>query len=255
MRRPKKPTLTPSRLTTYLACPTKYRWAFVDARGQWYRKQRSAYSFGTSLHSVLERFHADADRGGVPTVEQTLAVMEESWIDEGYASPEEMEEAFGEGQAILERYVDEMRALPTVGKTLLLEQSLQLEFERFRLLGRVDRVCENEDGSLEIIDYKTGRLAVSEEDVKFDIQLGCYQLLVRAEFPGRVVRATLWALKSGERASYGFSEVEAAEFRDSLEGLGNEILSANLSLTPVKKRLCEGCEFLPLCSRQPGFGP
>ena len=34
--------------------------AYVDDRGKWYLKAKSYYSFGTTLHRVLERFH-DAD--------------------------------------------------------------------------------------------------------------------------------------------------------------------------------------------------
>jgi RecB family exonuclease len=253
MRRLKKPTLTPSKLTTYLACPSKYRWTFVDDRGHWYRKERSSYSFGTTLHTVLERFHADAEIG-VPTVEESIAVMEENWIDAGYANAEEMAEAFGEGQAMVERYIEEMRALPKVGKTLFLEKTLHLDFESFRLVGRLDRVAEREDGSLEIIDYKTGREKVTEDDVKFDVAMGCYQLLMNKEYPGRQISATLWALKSGERATYRMSPEEQNDFHDTINALGEEILRINYNLlTPRPKALCERCEFLKLCQRQPGY--
>ena len=65
----------------------KYLWTYVDSRGKWYLKAKSYYSFGTTLHKVLERFHDPGDTS-VSTVGEALKVNEESWIVAGYASAE-----------------------------------------------------------------------------------------------------------------------------------------------------------------------
>ncbi|MBW7928955.1 MAG: PD-(D/E)XK nuclease family protein [Fimbriimonadaceae bacterium] len=101
----RKPTLSPSRISTYLACPVKYRWTYVDSRGHWYARAKSYYSFGLTLHRVLEAFHSSGDRG-VPTAHEAIAAMEENWMDAGYSSPDEMADAIGEGKQILERYAE-----------------------------------------------------------------------------------------------------------------------------------------------------
>ena len=183
-RVPRKPTLSPSKITTYLACPVKYRWTYVDERGKWYLRSKSYYSFGSTLHRVLERFH-DAGDAGVTTTDQVLAAYEESWIDAGFSSADEMAEAFGEGKLILERHVEEARSRATTAKVLLLERQLRYDMGEFVLLGRLDRVDEHEDGTLEIVDYKSGRQDVSEDEVKTDIAMACYQLLVKRKYPDR----------------------------------------------------------------------
>lgn len=51
-----------------------------------------------------------------------------------------------------------------------------------RLVGRIDRVHRNPDGTVTIVDLKTGRMKMTEDDVAENLQLECYQLaLVRDE--------------------------------------------------------------------------
>jgi putative RecB family exonuclease len=251
----RKPTMSPSRMTTYLACPVKYRWTYIDPRGRWYLKSRSYYSFGSSLHKVLERFHDEGDVG-VTTVAQAVAAVEESWIDAGYGSAEEMAEAMGEGREMVERYVEEVISQEKEGKTIFVEKSLSMEFDRFRLLGRVDRIDELPDGTLEIFDYKTGRSTVDESELDGDIALGCYQLLLKQLYPMSPVKATIIALRSGARGSTSLSDDALVAFQRDIEALGNEILDTEFEeLVPVGKPLCIGCDFIALCKKHPEFVP
>ena len=250
----RKPTLSPSRITTYLACPVKFRWTYLDPRGRWYMRSKSYYSFGSSLHRVLERFH-DSDDAGVTTVDEAVAAVEESWVDAGYGSAEEMAEALGEGKAMVERYVEDAITHDRGGRSLLVEKMLNMHFDRFKLVGRPDRVDEMEDGTLEIVDYKTGRATVTAEEVAHDIALACYQLLVRQLFPDRRIVATIVALRSGDRATHGMNDAELKQFQIDIEVLGNEILDVDYpELVPVPKDLCPRCDFLPLCKKHPEFG-
>ena len=180
---PRKPTYSPSKLTTYLACPHKYYWTYLNPRGRWFVRSRSEFSFGQSLHRVLEMFHGSNDQG-VETVEQALAALDENWVEAGFGSAEEMAEAYGEGKAIIERYVDEHR-VPKVGaQTIAVEKALRADLGEFVLVGRVDRLDRLDDGTLEVVDYKTQRTAVSPEDVDSSIAMGCYQLLLSKLHPG-----------------------------------------------------------------------
>jgi RecB family exonuclease len=69
----------------------------------------------------------------------------------------------------------------------------------------VDRVDEHHDGALEIVDYKSGRESVTEEDVAGSLALGVYQLLLKRKYPDRRVFATLVALRTGSQASHELS--------------------------------------------------
>ena len=250
---PRKPTLSPSKITTYLACPIKFRWTYVDERGKWYLRSKSYYSFGSTLHRVLERFHDSGDVG-VNTTEEVLAAYEESWIDAGYSSAEEMAEAFGEGREILERHVQLTLEKPKEAKTIFVERQFRKDLGDFSLIGRVDRVDEYEDGTLEIVDYKSGREKVEEEEVASDIAMCCYQILLRHKFPGVPVRARIVALRTGSTASAAMTDEEAERFEQDILVLGREILNEDYAeLTPVFKPLCPRCDFVPLCRKHPEF--
>jgi len=249
----RKPTLSPSKITTYLACPSKYRWSYVDDRGKWYLRSKSYYSFGSSLHAVLQRFHDQCDRG-VTTTEQAVAALEESWIQAGYSSQDEMMQAMSEGKAIVEKYVENVATMPVTARTLFVEKQMRVDLGPFVLLGRLDRVDEHEDGTIEVVDYKSGRGSVSEEDVATDLAMGCYQLLLREHFPEQKVIASIIALRTGEKATAGFSDDDAAQFKQDLVFLGIEILERDYeNMVPIGKPLCMECDFQPLCRRHEEF--
>jgi len=250
----RKPTLSPSRITTFLACPSKYLWTYVDPRGKWYLRAKSYYSFGTTLHKVLERFHDEGDQG-VTTVGDALRIYEESWIDAGFASAEEMQEAYGEGKEIVQSVVNDAIAKREEGvKTLAVEKLLKADLGPFELIGRVDRLDERADGTIEIIDYKSGRSAVTESQVRDDLALACYQLLAKRLFPDRAVMATIHALRVNEKASASLSAQDLEVFEADIKQIGQTILSASVDdYSPRPKPLCEGCDFLALCKKDPRF--
>ncbi|MEZ0327944.1 MAG: RecB family exonuclease [Fimbriimonas sp.] len=249
----RKPTISPTKISIYLACPVRYRWTYIDDRGRWYMRAKSCYSFGTTLHKVLERFHDEGDVG-VSTVGQVVSAYEESWIDAGFRSADEMAEAFGEGLQILERHVQESYEKPSGAKTLFVEKQLKEDMGPFFLAGRLDRVDEYEDGTIEVVDYKSGRETVCEEELKTDIAMSVYQLLLKKKYPDRPVRSRIIALRSGDSAVWQMEPAEMELFENAVRQIGNEILGEDYyERTPVMKALCNGCDFLPLCRKDPSF--
>ncbi|CAB4889067.1 unannotated protein [freshwater metagenome] len=70
------------------------------------------------------------------------------------------------------------------------ECAFEFEVGVGRLVGRIDRVHVNPDGSATIVDLKTGKTAMSSDDIGENVQLACYQLaLVRDEIRQPVVTA------------------------------------------------------------------
>lgn len=251
----RKPTLSPSRITTFLACPSKYLWTYIDPRGKWYLRAKSYYSFGTTLHKVMERFHDEGDQG-VTTVGDALRIYEESWIDAGFASAEEMQEAYGEGKEIVAAVIaeEEVARRESGVRTLAVEKLLKRDLGPFELIGRVDRLDEYPDGRIDIVDYKSGRASVTEAQVKDDLAMACYQLLARSMFPDRPVTATIHALRAQARATTSLSAAELDEFERDIVQIGQTILSASIDdYSPRPKPLCEGCDFLALCKKDPRY--
>jgi putative RecB family exonuclease len=253
-RKPQKLTLSPTKITIFLACAAKYRWTYVDPIGRNYMRSKSYFSFGTTLHNVLQRFHDSGDTG-VTTTAEVLAAYEESWIDAGYTSAEEMAEAYGEGRQILERHVEETRQRRPEAKTLFVEKQLRKDMGDFVLLGRIDRVDEYEDGTLEIVDYKSGREEVTAEEVADDVAMNCYQILMLHRYPGRPIRARIFAIRTGSSACASMTDEQADEFEFVLHEIAREISGKEqfYDEVPVFRALCTRCDFLPLCRKHEEF--
>lgn len=240
-------------MSIYLACPVKYRFTYLDPKGKWLMRARSSYSFGTSLHKVLQRFHDQQDKG-VTTVHEAVSALEEDWIDAGYESPEQMKQAMAEGKSLVESHVRQHFETPRTAATLFVERQLRMDMGKFDLIGRIDRLDEHEDGTMEIVDYKSQRRSVDEEEVATDLAMGCYQILVRQLYPDRPVRATITALQTGDSASASFTDEEADQFRQDVKLLGDEIFDREFDeIEPIPKAICPSCDFVSLCQRYPDF--
>lgn len=250
----RRPTLSPTKLTTYLACPVKYYWTYVNPKGKWYLRSKSYFSFGTSLHSVLQRFH-DSNDQGVTTTAEAVAALEESWIEAGYASQDHMMQSLAEGKQIVEMHVERSLREPVTAQTIVVEKLFRRDLGPFVLIGRIDRIDEHEDGTIEIIDYKSGRESVTESEVRDDLAMGCYQLILQEHFPGRPVTASIIAVRTGQKATAQLSPDELAQFQLEVTELGEGILNREwVDIDPLfKERLCPHCDFVSLCRQSQTF--
>ncbi len=215
-------------------------------------RSKSYYSFGSTLHNVLQKFYAED--GGVKTTEEAIVAFEEGWIEEGYSTPEEMALAFGEGRQIIEAHVEQAMQSPRAARTFMVERQLRLDLGDWVLIGRIDRVDEHPDGTLEIVDYKSQREDVTSEDVATSLAMCCYQLLLKRKFPERKVYATIHALRTNRQASAHLTEEELLAYEADLLTLGNDILSRDFQeAEPICKPLCAYCDFRTLCRQHPDF--
>src|SRR6185369_14643686 len=80
------------------------------------------------------------------------------------------------------------------------------------LFGRLDRLDEEPDGTLHIIDYKTGTQH-EEIDPK---QLIFYALLVEAKLHRAVSKASFWYLDDGSNWTTDFSDEDKRRARQEL---------------------------------------
>jgi RecB family exonuclease len=244
---PRKPTLSPTRISTYLDCALKYRFTYIEGLGRYYRRARPSLSFGATLHNVLQQFHQGGEEATLPQVQETYA---ERWISAGYTSAEQETEFREAGETALQTYYESMQERAEIGAvTLCVEKTLSCDMGEYRLSGRVDRIDEFPDGSLEVVDYKSGRSSVTSEEVASDLAMSIYQLLAKRNYPGRPIRATIIALRTGDYASARMSEEDATQFEQELNRIAAEILHRDFSdEVPQRKPACDRCDFLPRCA-------
>lgn len=249
-RKPRKPTLSPSKISTYLACRVMYHYTYIDKIGRFYYRPKAYHSFGASLHRTLEDFHKS---GGAETQSpgELVEKLHTMWTSQGYASLAEEEERIGMAAEYLEHY--HRNYLVEGVKTLFAEKQLKWDMESFVLLGRLDRLDQHPDGTLEVIDYKSGRLSVSEDEVRDDLAMGIYALLTRRNNPEKPVTATIYCLRTGVKASVAFTDEDLVEIEEGVRSIAEEILEVDQDseVEPVwLPHVCPECDYLRLCARR-----
>ena len=250
-KKPRKPEFSPTRLRAYLSCPMMYRLDYVEKVGKFYHRARAGFTFGSTLHQALQTFHEQGGAAAV-TPEALVAGMETVWQSQGYTDAASEQEHKTEGARILETYHAQAVERAEATRPFLIEKMLKWDMGPFVLTGRIDRIDEHlDDGALEIVDYKSGRLGVTQEDVKSALAMSVYQLLAKRNNPDRRVYATIHALRGGVTASAAYSEDEMRTLEEDLRGLGLEILEKDFeAVRPIPlPDVCPHCDFLSLCTR------
>ncbi|MCS6922802.1 MAG: PD-(D/E)XK nuclease family protein [Fimbriimonadales bacterium] len=251
----RKPIFSPTKLSTYLLCRLKYHWAYQTPYGRWMRRPNPAFALGTNLHRTLQFFH---DAGGVETLtpDAVHQALEQLWSHAGFESLEQSEAYKQTGLELVQQYYQAQREQPQEAVVLFTERTLRRDMGRYILTGRLDRVDERPDGALEIIDYKSGRTHVDEEQVRNDLALHCYALLLQEQYPDRPLWIAIYALRVNKKVAVHLSPEELQAFRQMLDQLVAQILDEDWAvLTPRWIPHCAECEFLELCMRHLGLTP
>lgn len=260
------PTLSYSSSRTYLECPLRYKFLYIDRLGE---APRGYFTFGRTIHSVLEKLigplvtpasrrvsSADNQRtldhygpagGGRDTLpmsrEALIATYDELWSSEGYTSPEEEARYRALGADMLLGYYGQLEASPP--QPVAVEEHLETTWDGIPIHGYIDRLDRSANGGLEIVDYKTSR-ELSREDVRDSDQLSIYQVLVERNYPYPVDGLTFYHLRS-------LTPIRSAPRpKPTLETLYDRLGQVTDGIRaeafdPTPGRQCRRCEFQSLC--------
>ena len=108
------------------------------------------------------------------------------------------------------------------------EVRFTLSLERGLVHGVVDYIGRGADGLWELVDYKTGHRANTEEAVQYyRLQLEIYALCLQALHPGQSeYRATLYFTDLDEASPVNFTSADLAAARTRLDDLVAQLIAA-----------------------------
>jgi putative RecB family exonuclease len=261
------PALSYSSYHTYLECPQRWKFLYLDRRPE---TPRGYFTFGRVVHSVLEELlrplvvptarragNGDSQRtldewhapapvpAGEPwmTPEQLLALYDRSWTGEGYVSPEEEGRYRVLGRDLLLRYYEQLLREPP--HPVAVEEHLEARWNGIPVHGYIDRIDRTPGGGLEIVDYKTSR-ELSTEDAQDSDQLSLYQVLVENNYPEPVERLTLYHLRSQTPLKTQPRDREALLTLHDRLGTVSDGIRAD-AFEPNPGRQCSRCDFRTIC--------
>ncbi len=241
-----------SALNTFQNCPLKYKFQNIERIKTSPSKEAV---FGTILHSALNFLHQP--RPLPPTLEELLEFYNNSWNSEVYEDKQEEIAVMQQGIRILEDYyrtnnpknfkIIDLETFFSVPIGKILSKENNPAEEEIILSGKIDRIDQLQDGSLEIIDYKTAKNLPPQETVNNDLQLAIYQMGIQSRWPtlNKPIKLSLYFLKHGIKLSSVRTPEQIKQIKERLLDLVKEIKTSDFNPTPTP--LCDWCGYQQKC--------
>ncbi|HLD23380.1 MAG TPA: PD-(D/E)XK nuclease family protein, partial [Sulfuricurvum sp.] len=240
--------LSASGIKTFLTCKRAFYYRYIAhiRDHELPRDLSQERDIGNALHSALEKLFTQRDRyaSAVQLKEALRAQWEESKTDDP-----------------LERYMkrlwidkldpfygSEVERFNSGSHVLYNEKDVSVKIEGITLVGRIDRIDQN-NGVLEVIDYKSGKYPDTTKEPKeddVDYQLSVYALL--AGELGKVGQCGYYDLGKGELKFEQFLEAKITKLREILAFMASERVW-NWEMCEDLSR-CRYCPYVYLCHRE-----
>lgn len=248
----------------YRRCPRQYEYACVKKIS---RPISEGESFGSSLHNTLRKFgllelekravghkpltlfteEHPHDQAQDLTLTTLLSFWRSSFIAEGYATREDMDARFKDGEEALRHYFRWWEACPR--EVLGIEKGFSLRIpdtSDLMLSGRFDRV-ERGSGGLIVIDYKSSGPR-EEASLQTDLQLSVYALAARDVWQEAVESLVILSVTAEGITEQRTTRTEA-ELNDalrSIRSLAQQMSTKEYGATP-SVGACRHCPYRDIC--------
>lgn len=183
---------SPSKLLTWLDCPRRYRFAYLDRPRPQPAPQRAHTSMGTAVHSALAKWwDLEPDRR---TPSAAAALVRSSWVRSGFRDEAQSERWRAAAAVQTAAYAER---LDPYAQPRGIERQVSVRTASLTMTGRVDRLDER-DGDLVVVDYKTSRTPPDPAEARTSLALGVYAAAVSAMFRRECRQVELHHVPTGE---------------------------------------------------------
>ena len=254
-----------SQFAAFENCPLQYKFSHILRIP---RRGTAVFSFGRTIHNSLYEFMKLIVEGqdlkqkqllestpiyslkidAKKELKNILEIYERNWIDEWYKDKEQKEKYYKLGKEILKNFlkdfIENPRKIKIVQGVLGLEMDFRLKINDDTIRGKIDRVDELPDHSIEIIDYKTGKgkekLQKQDREQLLIYQLAAEQIL--GKIPEKL---SYYYLNDNKRLSFTSTEQERKEFKQGISKKIEKIKNSDFKATPGWN--CKFCDFKDIC--------
>lgn len=250
---------SPSRLLAWLDCPRRYRMQYLDRPRPAARPQRAHTSVGVATHNVLRDFW------DLPPAERTPAGVEalvrQSWIDVGFRDPDQSADWRARTTTRVTAY---LRGVDRDRQPLGVERTVSLRTSTLAVTGRLDRL-DDRDGELVVVDYKTGRARLTDDDARTSLPLALYAVAAAGMFRRPCVRVELHHVSTGEVLAHEHTQESLQRKVAEAESIATDLRRADADYAdkgvgstlfgPRVSPLCTWCDFRAHCPEGQLVGP
>ncbi len=242
---------TPSRLTTWLDCPRRYRMTYLDRPPPQKGPPWAHNTVGSVAHLALARWWSEPRERRTPAVARSL--VDRAWTTEGFTDDAQADRFRQHVGDMVERYAE---GLDPDDEPVGVERTVATRSGTLAVSGRVDRIDQRGD-ELVVVDYKTGRHVLTTDDARGSLALALYALATARTLRGQCFAVELHHLPTGGVVRFDHTEQSLARHLSRAEAIGAEAVEAAQALAaggdpealfPARpSRSCAWCDFSRVC--------
>ncbi|MDF8265016.1 RecB family exonuclease [Luteipulveratus flavus] len=250
---------SPSRLTTWLDCPRRYRMQYLDRPSPTIRPQRAHTTVGLVTHTVLRDFWDLEPHQRTPA--GVVSLVRDAWTGAGFK--DESQSSRWRSRTTQE-ITDYLRTADRDTQPVARERSMALKTDTLAMTGRVDRMDERE-GELVVVDYKTSRRTPTEDDARTSMALAFYAAAGSRMFRKPCVRVELHHVPTGEVVAHEHTSASLERKIGEAESIARDLRRADAAFrdqgqqapyfAPNPTPLCRWCDFRAHCPEGQAVGP
>jgi RecB family exonuclease len=214
------------------------------------------------VHTALRSWFDLAPSRRGPEALGTL--LKATWVRDGYRDEGQERESYERALGWLRAYTAD---LPPKFAPLAVERVVAVKTPTLALSGRVDRIDEVA-GELVIVDYKTGRTGLDQDDARGSRALALYAFAAERVFRRRTRRVELHHLPTGTIAAHEHTEESLGRHVRRAEQTAADVVAAERTIAsggdpdvafPTRAgAICGWCDFRRICpagENRPGQEP
>ncbi len=243
--------LSATAVETYETCPLQFKF---EREWKLSRKIHAAMQYGAAMHRVLRTYYDSVRLGRSKTDDELLKLFREDLAASGIQDDYQQDLYLKQGLEQLADFLAAARAAPAL-EVLHTEEWFDVQIAGTKVAGRIDRMDRMADGSVVIVDYKTGK-ARSQEDADESLQLSIYAMAAREKWGYRVGELVFHNLEGNFTVVSKRAEFQLEEARERVQAVARGIAEGNFK--PKPDFHCTFCAFRALCpareKRAPNLG-
>ena len=223
---------TPTRLSTWLDCPRRYRMSYLDRPAPPKGPPWAHNSLGASVHNAL------AGWWRLPRQQRSVTaagdLLQDGWLQDGFADSAQSAAHRQRCRQMVEGYVANLDpAVEPAG----VERTVATRTDLIAVSGRIDRLDdrrpdqtrpgEKRPGDLVVVDYKTGRHRLTVDDARTSLALSLYALAAERVLRRPCLTVELHHLPSGTVLAWEHTTQSLARQLGRAEDIASECATAD----------------------------
>ncbi len=239
--------LSYSKMSLYLNCPFAYKKLYIDRVPP---KPKPFFDFGVTIHETFEQIY-DPNNKIIekPTLEDIINLYEKIRLchRDGFSNSQIEEEYRKDGIRQITLYYNHFMKNKVFKKAAAVEKYFEIPCGKYAVMtGSIDRIDALDDGTFEILDYKTEPTLRPQEEVDKDKQLSIYYWAAKETLGYNISKLSLLMLDNDLKMKTTRQESDIPVVLESIDKTAYEMLHET-NFIPKKNKYCKSCDHLEQC--------